>query len=72
MPWVERRKAGPPWHSLRHRFVRIAVDIKKMPEGELMAVGGWESISTVQTRHYRSGKDTWTESGQTPILTRSL
>jgi hypothetical protein len=54
---VERRKAGLPWHSLRHRFARIAVEIKKMPEGELMAVGDWESISTVQTRYDRSGRD---------------
>lgn len=30
---VERRKAGLPWHSLRHRFARIAVDIKKMERG---------------------------------------
>ncbi len=22
-----------------------------------MAIGGWENISTVQTRYYRSGKD---------------
>jgi integrase len=54
---VHRRRAGLPWHSLRHRFARICVDIKRMPEGELMAIGGWENINTVQTRYYRSGKD---------------
>ena len=29
------RKAVLPWHSLRHRFARICVDDKKMPEGKL-------------------------------------
>lgn len=28
-----------------------------MPEGELMAVGGWVNIGTVQTWYYRSAKD---------------
>jgi integrase len=54
---VERRKAALTWHSLRHRFARTCVDILRMPEGELMAIGGWENIGTVQTRYYRSGRD---------------
>jgi integrase len=54
---IERRKANLPWHSLRHRFARLCVDVKKMREGELMAIGGWENISTVQTRYYRSGRE---------------
>jgi hypothetical protein len=54
---VERRKAALTWHSLRHRFARTCVDVLRMPEGELMAVGGWENIGTVQTRYYRSGRE---------------
>lgn len=54
---VRRRRAALPWHSLRHRFARTCVDILHLPEGELMAIGGWENISTVQTRYYRSGRD---------------
>jgi hypothetical protein len=55
---VTRRKAALPWHSLRHRFARISVDVKQMREGGvLMAIGGWENIATVQTRYYRSGRD---------------
>jgi hypothetical protein len=52
-----RRNAVLPWHSLGHRFARICVDDMRMPEGELMAVGGWENIATVQNRYYKSGKD---------------
>ncbi|SFC64277.1 hypothetical protein SAMN04487968_10914 [Nocardioides terrae] len=58
---TKRRKAAFPWHSLRHRWARICVDIKKMKEGALMAIGGWENIGTVQTRYYRSGHDNMVE-----------
>lgn len=51
------RHAVYSWHSLRHRFARICVDIHQMSEGKLMAIGGWENINTVQTRYYRSGDD---------------
>lgn len=50
-----RRDARLPWHSLRHRFARICVDVKCLREGVLMAIGGWENIATVQNRYYRSG-----------------
>ena len=56
-----RRDARLPWHSLRHRFARICVDVKKMREGVLMAIGGWENIATVQNRYYRSGDDAMNE-----------
>lgn len=45
------------WHSLRHRFARIAIDTKGLDEGELMEAGGWENIATVQNRYYRSGQE---------------
>ncbi|MCK5927606.1 MAG: hypothetical protein KAG80_05340 [Nocardioides sp.] len=50
-----RRDARLPWHSLRHRFARICVDVLRLREGVLMAIGGWENIATVQNRYYRSG-----------------
>lgn len=50
-----RREARLTWHSLRHRFARICVDVKGMREGALMALGGWQNIATVQNRYYRSG-----------------
>lgn len=46
-----------PWHSLRHRFARDMVDWAQMGEGELMSVGGWESIEVVSQRYYRSGAE---------------
>jgi integrase len=45
------------WHSLRHRFARICVDVRQLEKGELMSLGGWENIGTVETRYYRSGDD---------------
>lgn len=61
MEYVLRRRterhAVFSWHSLRHRFARTCVDIHQMSEGELMAIGGWENIATVQTRYYRSGEE---------------
>ncbi|WP_416957839.1 hypothetical protein ACNKF0_09570 [Nocardioides sp. T5] len=45
------------WHSLRHRFARICVDIRGLQDGELMALGGWENIATVRNRYYESGDD---------------
>jgi integrase len=54
---TERRNAVLTWHSLRHRFARTCVDVLRMPEGELMAVGGWQNIATVQNRYYRSGRE---------------
>lgn len=53
----QERHAVYSWHSLRHRFARTCVDLKRMREGELMAIGGWENIGTVQTRYYRSGEE---------------
>lgn len=51
------RHAIFPWHSLRHRFARICVDIRGLQDGELMALGGWENIGTVRNRYYESGDD---------------
>jgi integrase len=45
------------WHSLRHRWARICVDIRKLQDGELMALGGWDNIATVRNRYYESGDD---------------
>ncbi|GAB3048681.1 hypothetical protein GCM10027053_03770 [Intrasporangium mesophilum] len=33
------------------------IDHYAMQPGQLMAVGGWESIETVNARYYRSGKE---------------
>lgn len=52
-----RRDVRLTWHALRHRFARICVDDKHASEGELMAVGGWRNIATVQNRYYRCGDD---------------
>jgi integrase len=46
-----------PWHSLRHRFARVAIDIYDADAGVLMALGGWESKATVENRYYRSGRE---------------
>lgn len=51
------REAVFSWHSLRHRFARTCIDVKKMPKGALMAIGGWENPATVDNRYYRSGAD---------------
>jgi hypothetical protein len=45
------------WHSLRHRFARYCVDVLRLTEGELMAVGGWESTTVVRDRYYNSGAE---------------
>jgi integrase len=45
------------WHSLRHRFARVCVDVRQFTVGELMAAGGWENQATVENRYYRSGID---------------
>lgn len=45
------------WHSLRHRFARIAVDVLKMTPALLMAIGGWENETVVKNRYYKSGKE---------------
>lgn len=45
------------WHSLRHRFARICVDDRNLKPGQLMAIGGWENLDTVNQRYYHSGDD---------------
>lgn len=45
------------WHSLRHRFARIAIDIYRADPGVLMALGGWENEATVLNRYYRTGAE---------------
>lgn len=56
---VERKRtmAHLSWHSLRHRFARWMIDRFGLPAGELMAVGGWENIATVENRYYKSGQE---------------
>jgi integrase len=58
----ERTMAALPWHALRHRFARVAIDLYKADAGVLMALGGWENEATVQNRYYKSG-DEHTERG---------
>jgi hypothetical protein len=53
----KRTMARLPWHSTRHRFARTMIDRFEMKPGELMAVGGWENIATVENRYYKSGKE---------------
>ena len=36
----QRNMALLPWHSLRHRFARVAIDIHQADPGVLMALGG--------------------------------
>lgn len=38
------------WHSLRHRFAQIAIDLYRADPGVLMALGGWENEVTVLNR----------------------
>ena len=45
------------WHSLRHRFARVAIDTYRADPGVLMALGGWENEATVQNRYYRTGAE---------------
>lgn len=45
------------WHSLRHRFARICVDILDMKPAQLMAIGGWEDETVVKRRYYESGTE---------------
>lgn len=45
------------WHSLRHRFARIAIDTYRADPGVLMALGGWENEATVLNRYYRTGAE---------------
>lgn len=56
---IERQRVMSvlPWHGLRHRFARTMIDHYDMERGQLMAIGGWESIETVNARYYRSGKE---------------
>lgn len=53
----QRTLAVKPWHSLRHRFARLMVDVHRADKGVLMALGGWESLSTVEQRYYRTGDE---------------
>jgi len=54
---LKRTMAHLPWHSLRHRFARWMIDRFGLDAGELMAVGGWENIATVENRYYKSGQE---------------
>lgn len=45
------------WHSLRHRFARVAIDTFHADPGVLMALGGWENEATVLNRYYRTGAE---------------
>ncbi|MBC9733858.1 hypothetical protein [Nocardioides marmotae] len=45
------------WHSHRHRFARVAIDLYRADPGVLMALGGWENEATVLNRYYRSGAE---------------
>lgn len=45
------------WHSLRHRFARVAIDTYRADPGVLMALGGWENEATVLNRYYRTGAE---------------
>lgn len=45
------------WHSLRHRYARTCVDLRKLTSGELMAHGGWENEFTVRGLYYNSGEE---------------
>jgi hypothetical protein len=45
------------WHSLRHRFARVAIDNYRPDPGVLMALGGWENEATVLNRYYRTGAE---------------
>jgi hypothetical protein len=45
------------WHSLRHRYARTCVDIRKLSAGELMAHGGWENETVVKNRYYNAGEE---------------
>lgn len=53
----QRTLAVLPWHALRHRFARLAIDVYGCQAGELMALGGWEDKATVEQRYYRSGRE---------------
>lgn len=53
----ERTLALLPWHALRHRFARVAIDVYGADAGVLMALGGWENLATVENRYYRSGAE---------------
>ncbi|QBX56784.1 hypothetical protein EXE58_15870 [Nocardioides seonyuensis] len=52
-----RTLAVMPWHSLRHRFARVAIDLYGADPGVLMALGGWENELTVLHRYYRTGRE---------------
>lgn len=52
-----RTLAVLPWHALRHRFARIAIDTFGADPGILMALGGWENELTVVHRYYRTGRE---------------
>lgn len=39
----------------RHRFARICVDDRNLEPGQLMAIGGWENLDTVNKQYPHSG-----------------
>jgi hypothetical protein len=54
---LQRTTAVLTWHSLRHRFARVAIDLYGCGPGELMALGGWEDEATVSRRYYKTGHE---------------
>ena len=38
-------------------YYGLMIDRFEMKPGELMAVGGWENIATVENRYYKSGQE---------------
>jgi hypothetical protein len=53
----DRTIAVLTWHSHRHRFARVAIDLYRADPGMLMALGGWENEATVLNRYYRTGAE---------------
>ena len=45
------------WHSLRHRYARTCVDIRRLTASELMAHGGWDSGTVVKNLLYNVGEE---------------
>lgn len=52
---AERQQFVLVFHSLRHRFARTCVDVRKLTEGQLTYIGGWADTRIVSERYYRSG-----------------
>lgn len=53
----ERVQFDLTWHSLRHRYARTCVDVRRLTPGELMANGGWENETVVKDLYYNAGEE---------------